>query len=227
MAGAIPVPVSPEECERCKASPEPTLRSPNVVTAAALSRFKAGKRSTARARGAFSTPAVANLPAPDQPAYTEADFPCPHRGPQSVDAEGNPASFQCTPCDGGRLHVLYDCAKHGRECTVFASRAKGKDGAQVLQCIACDDLPSRIVEEPVNPLHGVGSVIGIGGLPPEDGGLLAGGGERPVPVTAENGLPVTLSESVPDAAGVRLPRDGGIPDSGSEHSPHTERDGEQ
>ena len=143
IAGAIcgdvaPV-VSESDCDQCSQLPEPTRRNPNATVERLVRAWKR-ERSQVRAREPVAvsgpTGTVGSLP---RPAYTEADFPCIHRGPQSLDADG-PMVHQCTPCDGGKLHVLYDCTLKGRECTITAApKARGKDGGVTLCCLACDD----------------------------------------------------------------------------------------
>jgi len=103
------------------------MAAPNEVVARLVTDWKAKRQVRARA------PELPAPPAPGIAAYTEADFPCVHRGEKT-------GEHQCTECDGGKLHILYDCGLKGRECTVLAApKARGKDGQHALCCLACDE----------------------------------------------------------------------------------------
>lgn len=153
LAGAvatdIPVPVVPSDCEACKGQPEPSLATPNGT----VSRLAAGWKVQRRVKLAPPTPSVVKESLTTPPAYTADDFPCEHRGAAT-------GEHQCTPCDGGILHVLYDCGLHGGQCTVLAApKARGKDGERVRCCLACIEAGQN------GPITGHETDMGIGMRP--------------------------------------------------------------
>lgn len=140
-----------DQCDYCKELSEPSPEQPNAVVALlaleAVQREQPTRAKHLRERLGQVIPAPPSV----ERVYSEADFPCRHRGALRRQAE-------CTSCGSkGAVHNVYACDLLKRECTVLASVIPDHiDGKNVEICLGCDyrqDGPPVKVEYHPRKIH--------------------------------------------------------------------------